>query len=283
MRYWFATPDFTFHKNGALQLGTVLEHPFGPLRILACQGYGLPEDLDLPPRTKLIERSHQHTRSGTALSGGMKAWMALLDKVSAACQVSGSRDITREYGPTNHEVWTFDRPLSDQCLEAILEVPAVRSYMATGWLHHLPVYVVTGIRISSNSFLVTEEDGSRVMVRSSASAGDPTGTVPITAGLEADVRSASTATDTYETAPDIVFAYRVDIIRNKRDGMVSQKMFAHKATFMTGTSSESELEYLEVDPQILAQDISRRLENVQVHPIGDDEAWVSSGLCLGDH
>ncbi|PYH78779.1 hypothetical protein BO82DRAFT_434647 [Aspergillus uvarum CBS 121591] len=154
--------------------------------------------------------------------------------------------------------------------------------MSSGFLRPRPIYVVTGVRIASSSFTVTARDDSSTSGQASASASDPTGTVP-TAGFEAEVRSAGTIVNTYETAPDIVFAYRVHIIRDKGDGKVGQKMFAHRAAFMTGTASDSGLEYLEVNPQILEEDINRPLEKVQVHLIGDDEAWVSGGFRLTDH
>ncbi|PYI26890.1 hypothetical protein BP00DRAFT_429899 [Aspergillus indologenus CBS 114.80] len=213
----------------------------------------------------------------------MKWWMDFLSMVSLTGQRSGGRATTSEYGTTDHEVWVLDRTLSDRCVEAILEVPAVRKYRESGYLRDRPIYVVTGVRITRSSFPVVVRDDSRVSIRSSASASDPTGTVPITAGFEADVRSARTVLDEYNTAPDIVFAYRVHVLRDIGDGEVDQEMFAHRAAFMTGTASDSGLEYLEVNPQILEEDINRPLENVQVHPIGDDEAWISGGFCLADH
>lgn len=275
MPFWFLAPDFTSRKDGAIRLGTVLEHPLRPMSILASQHNGLPEKIDLPPRGSIIERNHEHTR-GSDVSFGMKLWAAFLEVITASAESSVDLSRNRNFGKVDHEVWTFDHELSDKCLKEITAVPKIQKYMDSGFLSRKPVYIITGVRITNTSFTVSEQSNTTVSAQASASGGDPTGTVPITIGGEGNARHTNAADDSYETAPGIVFAYRVHIIRTKGDGDVTEDLFSHKKAFMTGTSGP-QIECLEVDPQVLRQDPDEPLE-IHEHSIGDDEGWITASL-----
>lgn len=88
----------------------------------------------------------------------------------------------------------------------------------------------------------------------SAAARDPTGTVPVTMGGEGGVSRSREEEDRYETAPGVVFAYRVHIIKVKGDGEdVEEMMFSHKKAFMTPESGDGGLDWecVEVSPEVL--------------------------------
>ncbi|KAJ5996787.1 hypothetical protein N7522_008447 [Penicillium canescens] len=275
MPFWFLPPDFTSRKDGAIRLGTVLEHPLRPMSILASQGNGLPADLDLPSKGSIIERNHEHPR-GADVSVGMKLWAAFLEIASGTAETSVNLSRNRDFGKVDHEVWTFDRELSDKCLKEIMAVPKVQKYVDSGFLGRRPVYVITGVRITNTSFTVSTRSNENVSVQASTSASDPTGTVPITAGAEWSVQLTNIADDSYETAPGIVFAYRVHIIRTKGDGEVREDLFSHKKAFMTGLSGP-DIECLEVNSQVLRQDPDEPFETY-MHSAKSGDDWVSVPL-----
>ncbi|KAJ5698404.1 hypothetical protein N7462_000409 [Penicillium macrosclerotiorum] len=279
MRFWFLAPDFTFRKNGTIRLGTVLEHPLRPTQILASQGNGLPADLDLPSKRSFIERNHEHS-SDSDMSVGTKLWATFLEVASPAVGMSVDLSRNRDFGKVDHEVWTFDHELGDKCLKDIVTAPKIQKYIESGFLGRKPVYIITGVRITNTAFTVSTGSKTALSVSASAAASDPSGTVPITAGAEGNMRLAKTVGDSYETAPGIVFAYRVHIIRTRGEGEVREELFSHKKAFMTGASGP-EIECLEVNLQVLRQDPDESLE-VHEYCVGDDDCWVSLPLFSGN-
>ncbi|KAM5442402.1 hypothetical protein MferCBS31731_002280 [Microsporum ferrugineum] len=275
MPLWFLPPDFTYRKDGAIRLGTVLEHPLRPLSILASEGNGLPADLDLPEEESIVERNHEHPREA-GVSIGMKLWSAFRKVASTGAEMSVDRSRVHDFGKVDHEVWAFNRELSDRCLEGIVSVPKVRKYMDSALFGRKPVYIITGVRITKTSFAVSTQSNATVSAQTSTSTSDPTNTTPFTAGGDGNMRVTNTAGDSYETAPNILFAYRVHIIRDAGSGEIKEDLFSHKKAFMTGTS-DLDIECLEVSPQAFQQGINESLE-VHEQSIGDDDSWVSVPL-----
>ncbi|CAG8929682.1 unnamed protein product [Penicillium salamii] len=272
MPFWFLPPDFTFSKDGAIRLGAVIEHPLRPLSILASEGNGLPADIDLPAKCSIVERGHEHSR-GAERSVGMNLWATFLELASSTMEASVELARNRDFGKVDHEVLMFNRELGDKCLKRIMAVPKVRKYVDSGFFGRKPVYIITGVRVTNDSFDVSTRSNATVSAQTSASASDPTGTVPITAGTGGNARITSTADDSYETAPGIVFAYRVHIIRTKGDGEVGEELFSHKKAFMTGPHGP-DLECIEVNPEMLRQDPDEPLE-VHSQSLGDEIEWAS--------
>lgn len=273
MPFWFLSPDFTFQRNGPIRLGTVLKDPLRPTLILASKDNGLPANLDLPLEGSIEETNHEHRR-GAGAGTGLKLWANFLEIVSAS--IGASADVSRncDFGRVDHEVWSFDRELSDACLKAIVDVPKIRKYIDSGFLARKPVYIITGVRIVKTSFTVSTASETTATGEGSASMNDPTGTVPVTAGGEGNARVTKSAGDSYATAPGIVFAYRVHVIRAKGDGEVDEELFSHKKAFMTGIGG-SDLECVEVTPQVLRECLEGKAE-VNEHDVGGDDVWISA-------
>ncbi|PYI02929.1 hypothetical protein BO78DRAFT_400188 [Aspergillus sclerotiicarbonarius CBS 121057] len=234
---WFLTHDFDTRKDGPIQLGTVLEKPVRPKDILASPGNGLPDDLVLPSKRSFIEgyHTHEYTR-GQKAPEGIRVWNAFLDMMRDGTEEELIVDIKRGFGKVDHEVWTFDGELDDQCLKDILLVPKVKAYMKS---IGKSVFVVTSLRITNTPLILGMRSNPDVSDQASAPANEPTASVPNTAEAEGDAQPTDTAeptatvpntaeaegdaqpTDTAEPSygmcglpPGIVFAFRVHIIRD---------------------------------------------------------------------
>lgn len=270
MGYWFLAPDFTFRKDGPIRLGTVLGDPLRPTLILASEGNGLPDDLELPPQGSIEETAHEHNRDA-ATSGRLALWADFLQTASASASASADLSRNRDFGKVDHEIWSFDREFSDASLKKIASVPKVYKHIHSGFLSRRPVYVITGVRVAKTSFSVSASSTTTLTSEAAASVSDPTHSVPVTVGAEGGAQVTRSAGDSYNTAPGIVFAYRVHVLRTKRDGDVEEELFSHKAAYLTA-ASDSGLECVQVTPQILKEYFET---SVGVHEHGED-VWSAA-------
>ncbi|KAK0627617.1 hypothetical protein B0T14DRAFT_535360 [Immersiella caudata] len=239
MGLWFLAPDFTFTREGVIRLGTVLRDPCCPTLTLATKHTGLPADLPLPPEESIDEANHQH-RASADVGMAQKLWARFLRSASASISASASRSQSQVFGNVDHEVLQFKHELGDACLKAIVAVPKVRKHIDSGFLSRKPVFVITAVRIAKTSFSVEMAAQTSISGEAEGSIGvDP----QVGAGYTGDARRNALANHAYETAPGIVFAYRVHVIRVKGDGEVEEEMFSHKNAFMTGELG-TDLEYL---------------------------------------
>ncbi|KAI0377866.1 hypothetical protein F5Y04DRAFT_263431 [Hypomontagnella monticulosa] len=272
---WFLPPDFTF-KEDSLQLGTVLPHPAHPTKILL-EPSEVP-DLALPPVQSLIETGHNHTRSSNSSIGGeITASISELASLGTNLNLQG-RDVI-QYGTVSHEIRSFSRTLSKATLELITAQPAVRRKIDSGLFGKRPVYVISGLRITVDSMEVTKEK-SRTR-GGGGNASGPATVAPVELGAEVHGERGKDVLDSYETAPGIVFAYRVTVIRQKRDGSVESEIFSHKTAFMTGTGEDEneqiEMEAVEVTKGILDDDIEEEVD-ANEHQLSNGDSYISFSL-----
>jgi hypothetical protein len=133
MQTWILPPDFTFLKDGPLQLGAVIVHPKQPGSILATGGQ---PGLSLPP--KRVELVAGQERVHEVVDDQGQVWL-------------------ERYSAVEHEIQTLAGPLSDDALGALLRQRAVQRYIHSDDFDKLPVYIVTGLRIATHAFSVTHE------------------------------------------------------------------------------------------------------------------------------
>lgn len=68
-------------------------------------------------------------------------------------------------------------------------------------------------------------------------------------------------TDGYETAPGIVSAYRLHMVREKRDGGAESELFSHRTAFYSGEAEDSddddnmEMECVDVTAKVVNEDL----------------------------
>lgn len=104
------------------------------------------------------------------------------------------------------------------------------------------------------------------------------GGVPVELGAGIHGQAKKDNVGSYGTAPSIVFAYRLNVIRQKMDGDVESEMFSSRTGFMTGGVSgaqQVEMELAEVLPQDLEIDIEDDDLRFTEHKVGDQDVCVS--------
>ncbi|KAI0405911.1 hypothetical protein F4802DRAFT_596875 [Xylaria palmicola] len=234
---WFLLPDFTFTIDGPLRLGMVIPHWSKPTTVLAAVGRGTTGEIELPPETTIVEPNHVHSRSQSR-SSSLSMWSTFEGLASILAGSEHGKDNNVNYGETDHEIHYFKDPLTPEAVTAIANLPAVRAHIDSGMFGKRPVYIVSGLRIATSSFTVAKERGSNFTVEAEAS-GPPAGTLPVEIGGKARYGAQRTVTDSYDTAPGIVFAYRLHVIRTRRAGLETG-LFSHKSAFLTGAAGEAE-------------------------------------------
>jgi len=269
---WFLPQDFTFTAEGPLRLGQVLPHWSKPTTVLAAIGSGAAQDIELPGIKKLVESNHEHHQS-TSRSDSLSMWAKFEGIASASTNTDIGKTHSIDYSKTDHEIQSFADPLLPDKVTAIANIPSVRKHINSGMFGKQPVYVVSGLRIATSSFTVTKKNSSNSSVGAEGS-GPPPGTIPAEVGAKAKHENQETVTDSYDTAPGIVFAYQMYVIRTYRAGSETE-LFAGKSGFLTGESGEEEkpLVLVEATKEEIDEDLEEEVEYESVE-IGDDELCI---------
>lgn len=274
MPTWFLPPDFTFAANGPLQLGTVITHPQKPtsvLTTLSSQDSGI----TLPKTSILTEANHSHDKSH-AVSNSFSSWMQFFTVASASVKTDVGSSSSFSYGTVDHEIRSFAEPLTAETALKIAALPIVQQHMASGVFGKRAVYVVSGVRIAKTSFKVTKETGANYGIELSGSGPPIPGPVPLELGASVAHHQEKSVTDSYETAPGIVFAYRVHVIRYKRAG-VETELFQSKGAFMTGSGRADDEEppvVVEGSKEELDEDLEEENDYTETL-VGDDDVCIS--------
>ena len=269
---WFLPPDFTFTTDGPLRLGMVISHWSKPASVLAEIGSGDSSAIKLPAIKSFIEsnRAFNRSTSRTNSVGFLAKFQGLF---SSSARTEAGKSHTTDYSETDHEVRLFADPLLPETVEAIANLPAVQKSIQSGLFPPRAVYVVTGLRITNSSFTVTEEDSSKFVLEAEGS-GPPSGTIPGEIGGNMKHESGEASTDSYNTAPGIVFAYRLSVIRTRRAG-VETELFMHKDAFLTGNGGKKEdpLVLVDATTEEIDEDLEVEIEYESAE-IGEDEDCV---------
>ncbi|KAK1749396.1 hypothetical protein QBC47DRAFT_151900 [Echria macrotheca] len=272
MPTWFLPPDFTF-TPAKLPLGLVISHPKNPSDIIA-----FPSSLSaaLPAESSLIEPNHSHSVE-LSTSVGLSLLARLLDLVSGSANVTKSRRDVVEYGQVDHHVRTFETPLSDAAIRAIVALPKVRDYIRGSLFGRRPVYIVCGLRVATTSFRVETVRESTFAADVGAEVPIPAGTVPVEVGGRLSGCKERVRMHSYETAPGIVFAYQLCAIKFKGNGREGSqgRLFESRDAFMTGDGGGTvdELELVDVTEEVLDEDYDLPVE-CKVESVGDGNSCV---------
>ena len=189
-------------------------------------------------------------------------WTRFLQFIPASVSSSSHQASARDFGKVDHEIVQFAHEFSAATLAALVGLPRVRKYIDSGFLARKPVFVITGVRIARTSFAVSDvaRSGRGVSGKAGVSVGEALGG-GVGVGYAGEERSGDEIEHLYETAPGMVFAYRVHVVRVKGDGEVTEELFSHKSAFMTGGAEEGEeLECVEVTPQVLRETLEGTVE-----------------------
>ncbi|KAK5989430.1 hypothetical protein PT974_10949 [Cladobotryum mycophilum] len=255
---WFLPPDFTFLPDGELALGTVIPYPSRPTLALASLGLDSHPEITLPDVKTLTEANHQHSRNfKRSLCTELFTQFAGLASVSG--KVGLSRYKNTSLGNVDLETRTFFRSMSADTLKEIVAMDKVKKHIDRGLFGKRPVYIISGLRVARDSFEVVDENTSVTATSASASVSPPAEPLPFKVGGSISSSGEQGRKDGYKTAPGVVFAYRLHVIRAKRDGDVESELFSHRTAFLTGDSEdedeEEEMECTEVTAHVVNDDL----------------------------
>ncbi|KAF5599537.1 hypothetical protein FPANT_3371 [Fusarium pseudoanthophilum] len=269
MKSWFLAPDFTFTPDGPLQLGAVIPHPSRPTQTLASPRT---DAITLPEVQTLIETNHSHSNDVTR-TAGVNLFAKFVELASASIGYETSRRNALAYGTVDHEVRSLAAPFTREFLQSIIDAEAVQDHIHSAVFGKRTVYFISGLRVATSSFTVTKEKG--IGHNTSLSGSGPAGPVPIEVGAGISGGKESSKTDSYETAPGIVFAYRLHAIRVRGSGTVSSQMFSTEKAFMHGrpVPEPKPLEVVDVDVEVLKADRKEDedLPKYEMEDLGDEE------------
>ena len=269
---WFLPQDFTFTAEGPLRLGQVLPHWTKPTTVLAAIGSDAAKDIALPATRTLVEPNHAHHQSKSR-SDSLSLWAKFEGIASASTNTDIGKKHSIDYSKTDHEIRSFADPLLPDKVTAIANIPTVRKHIASSMFGKRPVYVVSGLRIATSSFTVTKKESSNFTIEAEGS-GPPSGTTPGEVGGRVKHDNRERVTDSYDTAPGIVFAYQMYVIRTHRTGSETE-LFTHESGFLTGEGGEQEEPLVLVDAtkEEIDNDLDEEVEYESVQ-IGDDELCI---------
>lgn len=260
---WFLIPgpDFTFKPDGPLRLGTVIKHPKDPSQVLLQAASQQNPAIVLPSIETTQEASHRHSRSKQ-----MSFSTNLFAKLHALASSSGNSDIETEsrieLGGVDQEVRQFSETLSPACLSAIVADPIVRRHVDSGIFGKRPCYIVTSLRVNLQPMSVAKTYSH---VRGAGFGGSgPAGMTPVEVGGDVHGKSGRELVDSYEAGAGVIFAYRVHIIREKKDEHAESGIFSSRVAFMSAGSGEDdeevELEAVAVSTKVLGDDAEESTE-----------------------
>ncbi|KAK3375676.1 hypothetical protein B0T24DRAFT_698101 [Lasiosphaeria ovina] len=280
---WFLPPDFTFLPDGAIALGRVIPDPARPTATLASLGpHSENPTIALPATKSLVEKGRAFSAEKIR-SFGFELLAKFLELASAngTADVSWSRN--KSFGAVDHEVRTLDGAFAPAALRAITRLEEVRRHIDSGRFGKRCVYIVSGLRVAVDSFTVTDERASKVSGSVGGSGPVPAGAAPVEVGGGVSGAREDTGSRSYETAPGIVFAYRLHVIRPKGQGNVEGEIFSDRAAFLTGEEAaegEEEVELVAVDVDTARNDLDLEPDafsdeqKLAKNEQGDEESYV---------
>lgn len=279
----FLTPDFTFLPDGAIALGRVIPDPRRPTATLASLGPGSENPtIPIPEAKSLVERSRAFAAE-TRRSFGFELLAKFLELAAANGKTDVSWSRNKTFSAVDHEVRTLDGAFEPEALRAITRLEEVRRHIDGGRFGKRCVYIISGLRIAVDSFTVTDEKASSVSGSVGGSGPVPAGGLPLEVGGGLSGANEHTSNRSYQTAPGIVFAYRLHVLRPKREGNAEGELFSDRTAFLTGEAGEDsdgdveEMELVAVDAETARNDLDIDLDafgDEQRLEEGDEESYI---------
>ncbi|TLS20803.1 uncharacterized protein PpBr36_10904 [Pyricularia pennisetigena] len=264
---WFFPPDFTFRPTGELALGTVIKHPSHPTLALASLRSSEQPKIDLPEIDILQERSHVHSQ--TSKRSANISFLAKFVDLASARRALAFHATKNGYSG----VWTSKyKPISRDALKAITRLEPVKKHINSGIFGKKPVYIITGLRVAKSSFQVTDQTKSSATISLGASGPAPAWVLPLEIGGGISGACEQSRKDSYETGPDVVYAYRVHKIRAKKDGDEAE-LFSYRGAFDASESEDEEVECKELTANMLREDPEMDFDVVE--HLGEGELFIA--------
>ncbi|KAI1826540.1 hypothetical protein F4861DRAFT_62881 [Xylaria intraflava] len=250
---WFLPPDFTFLPDGQIALGRVIPEPRRPTATLASLADH--PTIALPEVKSIVEtRSFSDEKNR---SFGFELFANFLGIASANAKIGISRYKDKSFSTADHEVQTYNGAFTPETLKAIVELDRVKKHIDSGRFGKRCAYIISGLRIAQQSFTVTDTLDRTTELALGGSGPVGAGVTPAELGATVSGSQQTKKTRGYETAPGIVFAYRLHVIRVKSIGEEGE-LFSDRTAFFSGGSEDDEaeeMEIVEVDAAALQEDL----------------------------
>jgi hypothetical protein len=272
---WFLPPNFSFLPDGQIALGSVIPEPQRPTATLASltdhPGIAL-------PKTKSLIETNRSFSTEKSRSFGFELFSKFLDLASANAKTDVSWYKNKAFSAVDHEVRAYNGAFSPETLKAVVAIDEVKKHIDSGRFGKRCVYIISGVRVAQQSFTVTDEKGKKTGGSMGGSGPVPAGAVPVELGGNVSAGRESKKTEGYETAPGIVFAYRLHVIR-PQDAGAEGELFEDRTAFFSGGAEDEEneeVELVEVDGKVLSQDLDVDPEGYEEGRIGegDEESYI---------
>jgi hypothetical protein len=270
---WFLPPGFTFLPDGQIALGSIIPHPRQPTVTLASlDDY---PDIALPEVKSIVEKNLSFSEKKSR-SFGLKLFAKFLD--IANTEMNMSRYKSTSFSTVDHEVRAYNGAFALETLKAIVALDNVKKHINTGRFGKRCVYIISGLRVAQQSFKVINEQANKTATSLGVSGPMPSGTALAVLGANAAFTMDYNTNNSYETAPGIVFAYQVHVIRPKDTGE-EDELFSDRTAFFSGEADDEEVEELEavgVNGVILRQDLDAPLDDYDEKRFeeADDKSYI---------
>lgn len=272
---WFLPPDFTFLPDGQIALGRVIPEPRRPTVSLA----SLVDHptITLPEIKSIIEKNRSFSTEKSR-SFGLELFAKFLDLANANAKTDVSWYKSKSFSAVDHEVRMYNGAFTEETLSAILALGNVKRHVDSGRFGKRCVYIISGLRVAKQSFTVTDEKEKKTATSLGGSGPAPAGTVPFELGGNLTGSRDDMRKDGYETAPGIVFAYRLHVIRPKGTSEEGE-LFSDRTAFFSGEAEDEEVEEMEavgVSEAVLQQDLDMQPDGYKEKKIeeGDEESYI---------
>lgn len=195
-------------------------------------------------------------------SFGFELLAKFIELASTNSKTDVSWSARKSYSAVRHEVRTLDGVFTPAALRAITQLDGVKDHMDSGMFGKRCAYIISGIRVALDPILVTDDKERKTAGSVGGSGPVPTGVVPVELGGGISGSNERKENKSFETAPGIVFAYRLHVIRPKR-GTVEGELFSERTAFLTGEpgdDEEEEMELVAVDSTVVRQDLDLEID-----------------------
>ncbi len=239
--------------------------------------------IPIPAPNSIVEKGRAFDAK-TTRSFGFELLAKFLDLASANGKTDVSWSRNKSFSAVDHDVRTLDGVFTPAALRAVTGLEEVKRHIDSGRFGKRCVYIITGLRVAVNSFTVTDEKATKVSGSLGGSGPVPAGGVPVEVGGGLSGANEWTSNRSYQTAPGIVFAYRLHVIRPKSEDNVEGALFSDRTAFLTGEAGEGdddevdEMEFVAVDVETAKDDLDMDVNAVgdeQKLEEGDEESYVT--------
>jgi hypothetical protein len=232
MKTYLLAPNFTFEPDGPIRIGTVIADPFRPTKPLHIP-------TTAPPTVTHTDFDAAYTREKNQAHHS-NIWAQFLQTASANVGAGTSKDVQTQYTMDTLETIRIKNDPTNKEAAELVRHPDIQPTVNAGLIGFAPVYMITGIKIAKGFSLTTRTARTR---EAQLGASAPI-TESINAGAELGGSRTVAAEDTARSASDIIFAYQLHVIAQKRwwRSHLTTDVYAPRSAFLGEEGRQQEKE-----------------------------------------